>query len=960
MQRLLQYVSAPVLLFILLVSSAHAQQPSPQTHASSTEPIATVNIKNTSLSQQGNTLTISFDLTNRVGIQTGVGYAVQVISRTNNKQTIVDQKTFAEKVTLAEHSSTHKQINYSAPSGLKGEFSIVLVSKNDSGFPFAVANIGKAVFATTEGLEIQSETCALQVAGEKNSPLYALRQGVDIRAQESLSLVCAAVNSSNSSVTVTPQFETHYRTMFGAVVQQYGGNTAALTFKAQEKKNIQIELPKAYEPQAYDVSVTLKAQNISSNTIVAHYVLAGASATLHTVSLDKNYYAPGDQAVATFVWSPSADSFPGARQVVSGSAMQYKAQLKDGVGTACAEPITGVLSDSKIVVTMAVAKKCSNPKLAVTLTDASGMTLAQKEVSLESKSPLFNPYWLIAALVLLVGAVLAFFLPRTRKSSLVSLKIILPFIALCALSGMSLPLHQVKADTFCSGGYHNAPHADGVHTDWDNCLYFYTANIDKDVYAPGEQINTTGSVSTSMCDNETANGLNVSSATLDGSANYSNESHNLINTDVSTLSHDVLMNQCGGSMTCRGDSSYGSASFTVPNSPGSYVITMKGTGNFYDASKNANSSSGSVDLPFTVSGPACAANTDTACNSAANGCGQTTTGSIQCDGSCSAAAPAQCCPAGKVMGSGGTCVAATCPTGKVLNSSGVCVPVTCPTGQTLNTSGACVPIVCPSGQTLNDNGECVAITCPPGQTLNSSGTCVAITCPTGKILNASGVCVANNCPANQTMNTDGVCVAGSCQSGQILNSSGQCVAPNCPSGQVLNSNGVCIPNSCPTGQTMNSNGSCVAVTCPSGQVLNSSGACVANNSCVANAGQTCASVANSCGMTNIGVTACNGSCSVSMPADSLCSGGEPTLSLVASPNRVRKGTATLLSWNATNVKSCKITGTNGFSSTLTTGSNVNSGVIDTATVFTFTCTSNSGVTSSISQTVQPLPVFNES
>jgi hypothetical protein len=582
-------------------------------------------------------------------------------------------------------------------------------------------------------------------------------------------------------------------------------------------------------------------------------------------------------------------------------------------------------------------------------------------LQLTSKNSSNDLLWLI--LLLFVVAVLLVFAFLRRKN--ISAKVILPIVVVGMTFGTAaLPLHQAKADTFCTAGYHLWDAGDGQGVPWwDDCLYLYTVNIDSDSYAPNATIEVTGMVQTSMCANEIAGGFNESRSKIEATAPYSGEQHVLTegSPDADTTQDNPEQNECLNTHSCFGGSMFGDAQFTAPSQAGSYIIHFLGTG-WYTAGGDETSNSGTADLPFTVTGPVCAANTGSTCHSTANECGQTTSGSVQCDGGCSAPSPVQCCPAGKVLGSGGTCVPATCPTGQTFNSSGVCVPIICPTGQTLNSSGTCVPIVCPTGQALNSSGACVPITCPAGQTLNSSGVCITTSCPTGQVLNSNGVCIPNNCPANQTMNANGVCVAGSCPSGQVLNGSGTCVAPNCPTGQVANSNGVCVPTtSCPTGQTLNASNVCVPIVCPSGLILNSSGVCVANNSCVANAGQTCASVGNSCGMTNIGVTNCDGSCSVSMPANSLCSGGssDPTLSLVASPNRVRTGTATLLSWNATNVRSCTVTGTNGFSSNLTSGTNVNSQVITTATVFTFTCTNNSGVTSSISQTVQPLPVFNE-
>lgn len=62
-------------------------------------------------------------------------------------------------------------------------------------------------------------------------------------------------------------------------------------------------LPKALEPQAYDVKVALKSSENTSNPIIIHYVLQGISATIQNLSLDKDFYNKGDTATLSFFWS---------------------------------------------------------------------------------------------------------------------------------------------------------------------------------------------------------------------------------------------------------------------------------------------------------------------------------------------------------------------------------------------------------------------------------------------------------------------------------------------------------------------------------------------------------------------------------------------------------------------------------------------------------------------------------
>jgi hypothetical protein len=905
-----------LLLTFSTFSFAYAQVPPP-----SNTPVATVNIQNATLSQQGHTLNVNFDLTNRTGAQPDVGYAVQLLIQAGGGQAVADQQVYNDHVSLGENANVHKSITYTAPASLSGTFDVVLVSKNSSGFPFALVNIGKVTLSSTGGITLQPETCYLQVSGEKSTIKYSLRQGVDVSANESVTLNCTATNTSNSSVTATPQFETHFRTMFGQVTEAAGGSTAAISFKAKESKAIAIHLPKAYTPQAYDVSTVLVSGGASSNTIVSHYVLRGPSATLQTITLDKNYYAASSQALVSFIWSPSADSFEGARVGHgSDSAVAYSATLTNASGAACASPVTGNLTDMNMKAQVAVTSACKDPHLTLALKDASGNVLAQKEIVMQSSGvAMVNSTWLLVALLVIICIILFAIFRYNRH---MAARVLLPLLMVAGLAaaGAGIPLHSASADTFCvAGNHHWDAYTDenGVYHDqvdgWDNCMWQLTANLDKNSYAPGEPITANGSITAAVCDNEPYQ----AQFTYNAKAGYSSESHTLFKGTPAAQQENVWVTY----------TEYGSATFTNPSVPGSSYIRFIGSASYVDTNGNVQPTSNQVDIPFTVTGPVCVQNKGASCSSAANSCGQNSTGTILCDGSCSATVPACTCPAGQRVGS----------------------------------SGTCVPITCPAGQQLSGN-QCVPITCPPGQAMSSSGSCVPITCPTGQSLGSNGQCVTNTCPVGETRNANGTCSAGSCPAGQVL-SNGVCTTPSCPSGQVL-SGGVCVPSNCPQGQVL-SGSQCVPITCPTGQTFNpATNACATTGSqCGNNTGQTCTSATNSCGMTNVGTVQCNGSCSASAPSDAQCntSGGTPTLTLVASPSRVRSGTATELSWNAsgTGIASCTVSGTNGFHASGTTGNNINSGPINQATTFTFTCLDTSGNATSVSQTVQPLPIFNE-
>jgi len=83
----------------------------------------------------------------------------------------------------------------------------------------------------------------------------------------------------------------------------------------------------------------------------------------------------------------------------------------------------------------------------------------------------------------------------------------------------------------------------------------------------------------------------------------------------------------------------------------------------------------------------------------------------------------------------------------------------------------------------------------------------------------------------------------------------------------------------------------------------------------------------------------------------------PVLEITADPIQVRSGRESLITWSATVVDSCNVTGTNGFSATGLEGSQI-SGPITLQSIFTLTCENVAG-TLSKNVTVYLIPEFRE-
>jgi len=95
------------------------------------------------ISQIGNNFVISFDMSNKENAQPDLKYGLQLIEESENGQVIADEKIFSEIFTLGPNETITREVNYTAPSYLVGEYSIWLIIENSSGLNQGVGTVGK-------------------------------------------------------------------------------------------------------------------------------------------------------------------------------------------------------------------------------------------------------------------------------------------------------------------------------------------------------------------------------------------------------------------------------------------------------------------------------------------------------------------------------------------------------------------------------------------------------------------------------------------------------------------------------------------------------------------------------------------------------------------------------------------------------------------------------------------------
>lgn len=458
--------------------------------------VATVNIYNAKIvAQDGRDLTVSFDLYNRKGVQPQVRYAIQLQKVSGNARYAIAQKVYDETLTLREDQTVGRTVDFVVPSYIVGEYDVVVLAMNEQSLPFGINIAGTISFASGEQfVEIAAETCALTIgeAAEK----YTIIQGVDVDADETLTLRCSASSNFDRSISVTPVFTRHYRSSLGEKLDVVPLVREPISFSAGQKKDIALRIPLTKEPQAYDTIVSFVDENgdLVSNDIAVHYVIRGKSATAQSVLFDKDSYKVGERASIQIFWSAAADAFGESR--VEGTdvgAVQMRVDILDASGAACAAPYEKNVTrkDSIILADVAIEKDCVNPSAKISITDSEGETLTRATFTvnpekkkaadrvMESVGMRKSTSFIVIAIITIValGAILMTIIRRRGSNGGQGPKggMYGMFFLFLFAGAMALP-QSSSADTFTVG-------------DW-SCIgnRTYSVNLNKGTYSPGESI----------------------------------------------------------------------------------------------------------------------------------------------------------------------------------------------------------------------------------------------------------------------------------------------------------------------------------------------------------------------------------------------------------------------------------------------------------------------------------------
>lgn len=449
--------------------------------------VATVNIRGAKIvSQDQQVFTISFNLTNREGVQSGVRYGVQLLLQTPEGQFVVDEKVYDEVLTLPENSSTAKTISYTAPKQLSGNYILLITSKNENNFPFGVSYAGNVTLSGGEGLLVSPETCTALPAGAETVP-----QNINIRLYidlgQAIEVVCSAHNKSSLPITTSAVLETRNGGAYGTVASGISTINDTFSFSAQEKKTITLVVPTATQPGVYRANIMLSSETDNSNAISISYIVRGNNAVIENVSLDKDGYKKGETANLIAVWDAQLEE--------SVQSTTLSVVLTNGFGMKCASPFEKVTPRSQggnAKIALLVTGFCYNPQVTVSLSDDKGNILDQEKFSVKSTASIVDGKKVVGGIALLIAIVVLVVVMRKKKkaadtgdSGISPIAMLLPFIIF--LAGVMVPFSSVKADTYD----YFASNGDRIRTDVNLDYYVYGPNSPMQVIAFIESNSTT-------------------------------------------------------------------------------------------------------------------------------------------------------------------------------------------------------------------------------------------------------------------------------------------------------------------------------------------------------------------------------------------------------------------------------------------------------------------------------------
>lgn len=354
--------------------------------------IATVNIyspKTTKINE--GEYSISFDLYNRVGIQSNIRYGVQLVN--TDKNVVVDTQLANESLTLKEKELKPLTINYKVPGFVSnGNYKLVIVAENQNGLPLAYvpADITKDSIITIDNSSqyLSIDNCILTILNDASSTArYTNKQGVDIMPNEKLVATCDVINKGSASENnIRLQLITHKRDSFGDILSN-NVMSEMISVKGNSTQSVTFIIPTLQNSQLYYIDtfyINSNAQKVSPSYSI-YYSIHGSSATIKNLTMDKTSYKKGDTSKLNVFWTVAGG---GVRVPSNKNGFLIKAEIKDSFKSVCGSTSKSTsnpsLAINNTVFNIAITKNCSPAISVVSIYDSKGNLLDSTEINAQN------------------------------------------------------------------------------------------------------------------------------------------------------------------------------------------------------------------------------------------------------------------------------------------------------------------------------------------------------------------------------------------------------------------------------------------------------------------------------------------------------------------------------------------------------------------------------------------------
>ncbi|MDD3662459.1 MAG: hypothetical protein PHT84_01180 [Candidatus Pacebacteria bacterium] len=186
----------------------------------------------------------------------------------------------------------------------------------------------------------------------------------------------------------------------------------------EEIKIVSIALPKALKAQAYNIELSLKNNNISSNKAIIKYTIAGPSATIMNLSVNENSFKKGSDIIATLTWFNNS-SLENKRIEIDNKNenLTYSLSILNDEGKSCTDEKIGALSNenSKVDIGFTIESDCKNPKMIANIISGSGETLDTQEINIITENKSIDKNILYIILLILILILILYYLHSKKK-----------------------------------------------------------------------------------------------------------------------------------------------------------------------------------------------------------------------------------------------------------------------------------------------------------------------------------------------------------------------------------------------------------------------------------------------------------------------------------------------------------------------------------------------------------------